>query len=159
MPFGALIWLGVVVIPLAITVIETFKTQADSMSTTPWSLPNPTLSNYQTVLNQNFWRYLLNSVVTSVSAVLLSGFIGSLAAYALARIRGRMNWLLYMLFVAGLAVPVYAAIVAIYRISISSGLYDTLLGLILPLAGTSLPITVFILAALCGRSRRSWSWR
>jgi ABC-type glycerol-3-phosphate transport system permease component len=143
----ALIWLGVVVIPLAIIVIETFKTQADAMATTPWSLPNPTLDNFQTVLGQNFWRDLFNSAVTSVCAVLLSLFVGSLAAYALARIRGRINGLLYMLFVAGLAVPVYAAIIPIYQIAINSGLYDSLIGLILPLAGTSLPVTVFILAA------------
>jgi raffinose/stachyose/melibiose transport system permease protein len=145
--FGALIWLAVVAIPLAFTLIETLKSQADSMSTTPWSLPNPTLSNYQLVITGQFLRYLFNSVVTSVVAVLLSLFVGSLAAYALARIRGRINSLLYLLFVAGLAVPVYAAIVATYRITISIGLYDTLPGLILPLAGTSLPITVFILAA------------
>jgi raffinose/stachyose/melibiose transport system permease protein len=145
--FGALIWLAVVAIPLGITAIETFKSQPDSMSTTPWSLPNPTFANYQLVVTGQFLRYLLNSVITSVSAVLLSLFVGSLAAYALARIHGRINGLLYLLFVAGLAVPVYAAIVATYRISISTGLYDTLPGLILPLAGTSLPITVFILAA------------
>jgi raffinose/stachyose/melibiose transport system permease protein len=145
--FGGIAWLAAVALPLAFIVFETFKSQSDAMGTAPWTLSNPTLDNYKTALTGQFFRYFLNSVITSVGAVLLSLFVGSLAAYALARIPGRLNGLLYMLFVAGLAVPVYAVIVATYRISISVGLYDTLIGLLLPLAGTSLPITVFILAA------------
>jgi raffinose/stachyose/melibiose transport system permease protein len=144
---GGIVWLAVVAGPLAFAVFETFKSQADAMSSAAWTLTNPTLDNYRTALTGQFFRYFLNSVITSVGAVLLSLFVGSLAAYALARIPGRLNGFLYMVFVAGLAVPVYAVIVATYRISISVGLYDTLIGLLLPLAGTSLPITVFILAA------------
>jgi raffinose/stachyose/melibiose transport system permease protein len=144
---GGIVWLAVVAFPLAFAVFETFKSQADAMSTAAWTLSNPTLDNYKNALTGQFFHYFLNSVITAVGAVLLSLFVGSLAAYALARIPGRLNGLLYMVFVAGLAVPVYAVIVATYRISISVGLYDTVTGLILPLAGTSLPITVFILAA------------
>ncbi len=144
---GGIAWLAVVALPLLFAVSETFKSQADANNTPAWTLTNATLDNYKTALTGQFMHYFLNSVITSVSAVLLSLFVGSLAAYALARIPGRLNGMLYLLFVAGLAVPVYAVIVATYRISIDVGLYDTLLGLILPLAGTSLPITVFILAA------------
>lgn len=144
---AALIWLAIVVIPLGLTLIETFKTQADALASPPWTLSNPTLRNYGTVITPQFLRYVLNSVVTSVGAVLISATIGSLAAYALSRIPGHFNGLLYLLFVSGLAVPVYAAIIPIYQFSINTGLYNNLLGLTLPLAGTSLPITVFILAA------------
>jgi raffinose/stachyose/melibiose transport system permease protein len=144
---AALIWLAIVVIPLGLTLIETFKTQADALASPPWTLSNPTLRNYGTVITPQFLRYVLNSVVTSVGAVLISATIGSLAAYALSRIPGHFNGLLYLLFVSGLAVPVYAAIIPIYQFSINTGLYNNLVGLTLPLAGTSLPITVFILAA------------
>src|SRR5918911_3493402 len=144
---AALLWLAVVLIPLVYAVIQTFKPQQDELTTSPWSIPHFTLANYAGVVTPVFLRYVLNSVVTSVGAVLLSTLLGSLAAYALARVPGRINGLLYLLFVSGLAVPVYAAIIPIYQFSINTGLYNNLVGLTLPLAGTSLPITVFILAA------------
>ena len=144
---AALIWLAVTLIPVSYAVIQTFKTQQAALMSNPWSLSTPTLANYQQVLGPQILRYLLNSVVTSVGAVLLSLVLGSLAAYALARLRSRANGLLYLLFVSGLAVPIYAAIIPIYRLSISTKLYDTLPGVLLPFAATGLPITVFILTA------------
>jgi len=144
---AALIWLAVVLIPLVYAVIQTFKPQQDELTTSPWTIPHFTFANYTGVVTPVFLRYVLNSVVTSVGAVLLSTLLGSLAAYALARVPGRINGLLYLLFVSGLAVPIYAAIIPIYRFSSDVGLYDTLLGLLLPFAATSLPITVFILTA------------
>jgi raffinose/stachyose/melibiose transport system permease protein len=144
---AALIWLAVTLIPVSYAVIQTFKTQQDALMGNPWSLSAPTLANYQQVLGPQILRYLLNSVVTSVGAVLLSLALGSLAAYALARLRSRANGILYLLFVSGLAVPIYAAIIPIYRLSISTKLYDTLPGVLLPFAATGLPITVFILTA------------
>jgi raffinose/stachyose/melibiose transport system permease protein len=144
---ASLLWLAVVLIPISYTLIQTFKTQADALASNPWSLSNPTLENYQTVLGPPLLRYLFNSVVTSVGAVLLSTLLGSLAAYALSRLPHRANGLLYLLFVSGLAVPIYAAIVPIYRFSITVNLYDTLPGVLLPFAATGLPITVFILTA------------
>jgi raffinose/stachyose/melibiose transport system permease protein len=144
---ASLMWLAVVLIPVSYAVILTLKTQQDAMMSNPWSLSNPTFSNYRTVFGPQILRYLLNSVITSVGAVLLSLVLGSLAAYALARLRSRANVFLYLLFVSGLAVPIYAAIIPIYRFSISVNLYDTLPGLLLPFAATGLPITVFILTA------------
>jgi raffinose/stachyose/melibiose transport system permease protein len=144
---GALIWLAIVLIPLAYAVIQTLKPQQDELTTSPWTVPHPTLDNYAGVVTPQFLHYVLNSVVTSVGGVLLSTLLGSLAAYALARVSGRINGALYLLFVSGLAVPIYAAIIPIYRFSSDVGLYDTLLGLLLPFAATSLPITVFILTA------------
>ena len=82
----AVFWLAVVLIPVAYAVIQTFKTQADALASSPWSLSSPTLANYQSVLGPQILRYLLNSVVTSVGAVVLSTLLASLAAYALARL-------------------------------------------------------------------------
>ncbi len=144
---AASIWLCITVIPIAFTLIQTLKTQQDSLATAPWTLANPTFSNYATVFSPDFFHYVVNSVITSVGAVLLSTLVGSLAAYAIARLPGKLNGLLYLLFVSGLAVPIYAAIVPIYRLETDLNLYDTLPGLLLPFAGTSLPITVFILTA------------
>src|SRR5579875_2252092 len=75
---ATLIWLAVVLIPVSYAVIQTFKTQADALSSSPWSLSNPTLDNYRAVWGTQLLRYLSNSVITSVGAVLLSLVLGSL---------------------------------------------------------------------------------
>src|SRR5579871_1314208 len=111
---AVLIWLAVVLIPISYTIIQTFKTSEDALASSPWSLTNPTLDNYRTVLGAQLLRYLANSVITAVGGVLLTLLLGSLAAYALARLPHRINGALYLLFVSGLAVPIYAAIIPIY---------------------------------------------
>src|SRR5437764_4991234 len=121
---AALIWLAVVLIPLAYAVIQTFKPQQDELTTSPWSIPHVTFANYAGVITPVFLRYVLNSVVTSVGAVLLSTLLGSLAAFALARIPGRINGLLYLVFVAGLAVPIYEAIFTNTSVFVCDGVYD-----------------------------------
>src|SRR5437764_2090874 len=121
---AALIWLAVVLIPLVYAVIQTFKPQQDELTTSPWTIPHFTFANYTGVVTPVFLRYVLNSVVTSVGAVLLSTLLGSLAAYALARVPGRINGLLYLLFVSGLAVPIYEAIFTNTSVFVCDGVYD-----------------------------------
>src|SRR5437763_17141335 len=92
---AALIWLAVVLIPLVYAVIQTFKPQQDQLTTSPWTIPHVTPAKYTGVVTPVFLRYVLNSVVTSAGAALLSTVLGSLAAYALPRLPGRINALLY----------------------------------------------------------------
>src|SRR5262245_30472626 len=47
---ATLIWLAVVLIPIAYIIIQTLKTQEEALASEPWSLSNPTLDNYRTVL-------------------------------------------------------------------------------------------------------------
>ena len=66
------IWLLIVMIPLYWIVITSFKTQSNYFITNTFAPPtSPTLENYRLVIQNDFIRYFLNSVIVSVRPEIL----------------------------------------------------------------------------------------
>jgi len=140
------VWLVIVAIPLYWIVITSLRTQAGFFGDNPLAPPtNPTLDNFRLVLANDFGRYLLNSAVVTVSAVLLIVAVGYLCAYAIVRAPGRRTRQVFNVLLLGLAIPLQATIIPIYLMIVKAGLYDNLLAIILPSVAFALPITVLIL--------------
>jgi len=145
--FGWL-WLIVAMVPIYWIVITSFKTQDSYFVTNTFAPPSdPTLENYKTVIDNDFIRYFLNSVVVSVGAVVPAVVISFMAAYAIVRGVGS-RWLrsINSLFLLGLAIPLQAVIIPVYLIIIRLHLYDTLLAIILPSIAFAIPLSVLVLA-------------
>ena len=86
--------------------------------------------------------------------------LGSMAAYVLARYKFCGNRFIYYLFVAGLAFPVFLALVPLFFVvQATSGLLNTYTGLILVYIAYSLPFTVFFLAAFFKTLPTRWPRR
>jgi multiple sugar transport system permease protein len=102
---------------------------------------HPTFDNVREVFTQiPFARYLLNSLATSVAVtVLLVGF-GSLAGYALARLRFRGREVVFSLFFSTLLVALPVIVVPLYVVVSELGLADSYAGLILPVSFTAFPV-------------------
>ncbi len=145
--FGWL-WLFVVMLPIYWIVITSFKTQSSYFVTNTFAPPSdPTLENYRTVIENDFVRYFLNSVIVSVGAVVPAVLMSFMAAYAIVRGVGN-RWLrsINTLFLLGLAIPLQAVIIPVYLIIIRLKLYDTLLAIILPSIAFAIPLSVLVLA-------------
>lgn len=144
----ALCWLGVVVVPVYWVLVTSLRAPGDFFLANQFSLPSPPeFENYARVFEIDFVRYLLNSVIVTIGAVLLTVAVSFLAAYVIVRndmavARGALS-----LFLLGLAIPIQAAIIPLFYLVSKAGLYDTLLALILPSAAFAVPITVFILSS------------
>ena len=142
------IWLVVVMLPIYWVVITSLKTQANYFTISALKPPtDPTLENYRTVIENNFVRYFLNSVVVSVGAVVPAVALSFMAAYAVVRGAGN-RWLRSMnsLFLLGLAIPLQAVIIPVYLIIIRLKMYDTLLAIILPSIAFAIPLSVLVLS-------------
>jgi raffinose/stachyose/melibiose transport system permease protein len=144
---GGWLWLAVIVLPIYYVVITSLKNQAGFFATNPMLPPaEPTLDNYKLVLENDFARYFLNSVVVTVGTVIPALFVSFMAAYAIVRGKGRfLNWT-NNLFLLGLAIPLHATIIPIYWMITRAHLYDTLLALILPSIAFAIPVSVLILS-------------
>ena len=81
-------------------------------------------------------------LVTSIILILV---ISSMAAYAFARLRFRLDKPLFGLIVAGMIVPIHITLIPIYLLIRNVGLYDTPFALIGPYVATALPVSIFIL--------------
>lgn len=138
----AMICLG----PIAMMATTSLKAQVDIFAGSPFSLFAPTLQNYRSVLfDDNFVRYLGNSLTVGLVSTAITLVLGSMAAYALARYRflgrGAVSWatlLLRSVPLAVLAVPVFA-------VWNDAGLLNSLTGLVILYVAVNLPFTIWVL--------------
>ncbi len=143
--FGT-IWLIIAAYPLLYMVMTSFRTQNGYLTGKPWLPPShPTLSNYTEVLQAGFFHYFLNSAIVSVSSVVLIVLFALLLAYVIVRSRSRTVRAVFNTFLVGLALPIQAAIIPVYILINKLGLYDTLIGMILPMVAFGLPLSLLIL--------------
>ncbi|MFD7657488.1 carbohydrate ABC transporter permease [Actinosynnema sp. NPDC059797] len=92
-------------------------------------------------------RYFLNSVVVVTCSVALLLLFGSMAGFALARLRFRGSSALYLGCLAALFIPFQVVMVPLTRVLADTGLVDTYPGLVLAYVAQFLPFTVFLMTA------------
>lgn len=138
----------VIAVPLYISIMGGFKAMGQ-LRAEPVALPHPYYWNqYVGLLTGKlgfFWRELANSLVVGLGTVAVVLLVGTLAGYALARLRFRMNALLYGYFQLGLLFPLAVAILPLYLQLRGLHLLDTRLGVILPQAAFGLAMMIMLL--------------
>lgn len=108
----------------------------------------PISDNYQTIFaNPDFRRALLNSTIISGVTTVICLFFGSLAAYAIARLRFRFKSSLMTLILAISFFPAVAIIAPLFQQFSAIGLIDTYWSVIIADVVFALPLTVWLLVA------------
>jgi N,N'-diacetylchitobiose transport system permease protein len=124
-----------------------FKQPGDIQTYVPKFLPlPPTIDNFSTAVTRpHFTDYLRNSLVISISTVLLALVVGLLAAMAVARarFRGRKSFLL-LVVVAQMA-PFEALLIPMYLVLRQANLLNQIPALILTYFIFTLPFTIWAL--------------
>ncbi len=92
-------------------------------------------------------RYFLNSVIVVTCSVALLLLLGSMAGFALARLKFRGSSTLFLAILAALFIPFQVIMVPLARIMADTGLVDTYPGLILAYVAQFLPFTIFLLTS------------
>ncbi len=140
--------LGVLLILLPLTnlVLMSFMSLQD-MAASPVGLP-PTwhFDNYTAAWNQgDLGQYLINSIIVAVASVVGTILFSSLAAYVLARFRFRGNSAIYLLFLAGYALPIQLIAVPLFVMMVNLNLINNLISVILVYIAGSMPFSIFLL--------------
>ncbi|HEV8459175.1 MAG TPA: carbohydrate ABC transporter permease [Gaiellaceae bacterium] len=125
----------VYIFPFVIAIITSFKTEPDATNHPLSLLPHPfTTSAYHDLFkNDNFFLWVKNSVIVTISVTLLRVFLDSLAGYALARLRFRGRGAVFTVIVLVMAVPGVVLLIPKFLIIRQFGMYDTYYGMIVPL--------------------------
>jgi multiple sugar transport system permease protein len=92
-------------------------------------------------------RYFLNSAVVVTCSVALLLLFGSMAGFALARLRFRGSSAVYLGCLAALFIPFQVIMVPLTRVLADTGLVDTYPGLVLAYVAQFLPFTVFLMTS------------
>ncbi|MGI8907495.1 MAG: carbohydrate ABC transporter permease [Candidatus Sumerlaeaceae bacterium] len=135
-----------VVFPMAWMFATSFK-DARSIFRDPWAFPEKLqFSNYSGAWTKGAMGLkFLNSLAITAVALMLILLISAMAAYVIARFRFPGSSFLYYMFLAGLAVPIFLAIMPLFRLMDQLRLLDTRVGLVLAYVAYSLAFTIFVL--------------
>ncbi|MFB7025719.1 MULTISPECIES: carbohydrate ABC transporter permease [unclassified Streptomyces] len=111
----------------------------------PQLIPHePTLDHYASAARTvPVLSYAFNSLLVAVGCAVTNCLFGSLAGYALARMRFRGRRIAFGIFLATMIIPFESIMVSEFLMMRSLRLNDTLVGVMLPLAVTSLSILLF----------------
>jgi raffinose/stachyose/melibiose transport system permease protein len=136
--------------PILLVIMNSFKT-TPAIFMGPFQFPAGktfSLSGYERVFTRgNIAGNYVNSLIVTVSTVVLTVMTAALAAFALVEYKLRMTPLLAGLFVVGIMLPIRLGTVPILEIMIAWRLVDTLVSLILVYTAMSIPIAVTLMIA------------
>jgi N,N'-diacetylchitobiose transport system permease protein len=147
----ALVVALVTLFPIFWMISTAFKPATEIYSLTPRPLPaHPTWSNFANVINGSvigmpYWTFLRNSLVVTLSAVVVSSTMALLAAVAVARFRFRFRTTYLILLLIVQMLPQQALVIALFLDFRAANLLDSLVGLTLLYIAFSLPVTIWML--------------
>ena len=134
--------------PFIFMVLNSFKEKFEMLTKGVFQLPDKlNWSNYTEVLTGGFANYFKNSVIVLAISLILLLFISACASYPLARFKFKMAQPIYAIIVACMSIPVHITLIPVFKMSKSTGLYDTIWSLIGPYVAFAVPISVFILTS------------
>ena len=145
-----MVYTVIALFPIFMIVMNSFKAKKYIFGS-PFAFPTPTtfdLIGYKTVIERsNFGSYFTNSLIVTITALLLTLLIGAMAAFALSEYSFKGNTVLALYLSLGIMIPIRLGTVGILKLMVGLNLVNTLLGLILVYIAQSLPMTIFILSS------------
>lgn len=144
---GSIIWLVIVILPLYVMLQATFQTQSGFSHSGALGIPHTfTFGNYTGAFALGIGRYLLNTAFVTASVIAIVLLLVVPLSFAVVRSRSKATSFIFRVFLLGLAVPAQAVIVPMFYMISIAGLYDNLIGVILPTAAFTFPICTLVLS-------------
>ncbi len=146
---GLLLFVLLTILPLLWVFKMSIITAAELQASPPTILPqDPTTESYTTIFNDaGFLRSVLNSVIVAGTTTIICLFLGSIAAYAIARLRFRFKGPFLTLILAIAFFPPVAIIGPLFSQFSEIGIVNTYAAMIIPDVVFALPLTVWLLVA------------
>jgi len=133
--------------PVYISFLYSIKSDSDVLSKGP--LEFPTKIDFKGVARAveriNFFRTLFNTLFITITSVISTVFLGSLASYAIARSsRKKLFGSFYILFISGILVPYQAIIIPLYIMGYKMNFVNNQFGVIFLYIAYGIPLSVFL---------------
>ena len=140
-------WSLFVVLPLFWMVFAAFKTRRE-IFTDPLGLPDTlTFASFERAWGVGVGQFIFNSAFVTLMSVAIIVVVSGMAAYVLARSTNKWLQVIYLLIVAGFAVPVTAVLVPLYQMVSAAGFLNNHLAIVLPYAAYGVPFTTILFYA------------
>ena len=136
----------VYILPLLWMLSVSFKTNGEVFAS-PFSLPEVwQFKNFSFAWNNGkLGIATLNSAIVCGISLVVSLFVGSMAAFAIGRMKWKFSSTVMSFFLIGMMVPVHCVLIPLFVRFSGLNLTNSLTGLILPYITFSLPMTIFLM--------------
>ncbi|MGN1180478.1 MAG: carbohydrate ABC transporter permease [Suilimivivens sp.] len=136
----------VYLLPLVWVVYVSLKDDK-TLFVSPWSMPEHLMfENYGFAWTAGkLGVATLNSAIVCFTTLALCLIIGSMAAFAIGRMRWKFANAMMTYFLTGMMIPVHCILIPLFTKFAKMHLTNSLFGLILPYLTLSLPLTIFIM--------------
>jgi len=137
------------IFPVVLVIMNSFKSRR-AIFGDPLGLPFgegvfDTVGYHEVWQGADFIGYFLNSAIVTLGSLAFVLIAGSMAAFAIAEYRFRLNTLTALYLALGIMIPIRLGTIGILELVVQLGLINTLFALILVYTAQGLPLAVFIL--------------
>lgn len=135
-------------LPFALMMINATRSGTEIMNSFSFIPGNALAENWEILIGYfDLFRGMLNSLVVSVPATLLTAYFSALTAYAMAVYKFRGGKILFYVIVIFMMIPSQLSLIGFCDLITEMGLIDSYIPLILP--AIAVPGTVFFLKQYC----------
>ncbi|MCF7907659.1 MAG: carbohydrate ABC transporter permease [Candidatus Omnitrophica bacterium] len=99
---------------------------------------------YKVIVEGEFWRYIVNSVIYTFSTVIFIVLVSSLAAYGFSRLHFPGKNIIFFMFLAAMMIPLPAGFVPVYALLQQLGLLNRT-GYVLAMTNIGLSFSIYLL--------------
>ena len=142
-----LILLAVIyIVPLLWVLITSLKDDSTLMLS-PWAMPAKIMwGNYEFAWTKgHLGTAMLNSLIVCSITLVVSMLFGSMAAFAIAKLRWKLSKLSLYYFIIGMMIPIHTILIPLFVQFSGWKMSNSLIGIIIPYITFSLPITIYIM--------------
>jgi ABC-type glycerol-3-phosphate transport system permease component len=134
--------------PIVWAILTSLKGPKEIALYPPTFLPQTlTFENYRSAVfyNETFLRYLFNTAIIVFVATVICLVCSAHAAHAVARYKFRGSAILMFAMFSTIMIPSVAVVIPLYLLSVKTGIYDTILVLILVYSAWLTPTLIWLL--------------
>ncbi len=134
------------IVPLLWVLITSLKDDSTLMLS-PWAMPAKIMwDNYEFAWTKgHLGTAMLNSLIVCSITLVVSMLFGSMAAFAIAKLRWKLSKLSLYYFLIGMMIPIHTILIPLFVQFSGWKMSNTLIGIIIPYITFSLPITIYIM--------------
>ncbi|MEP6641105.1 MAG: carbohydrate ABC transporter permease [Gaiellales bacterium] len=146
--------------PILLGITTSTSTQREVNSIpSHWVPHQPTLKAYRALLNGSsgqasggtvtqggeFLHAMTNSAELALASAALTLVVGTMAAYALGRLRFRFGGAVLALLIGTIVIPIFVIVIGLFQVMANAQLIDTKRGLVLVFVATQSPLAIWLL--------------
>lgn len=132
--------------PVIWAFLTSLKQPVDAFTIPPTLIFDPTLEfHYEIWIERGFWSFFINSAIIATSVVLISVPIGTMAAYALSRVRTTRTRSILLGLLAIRMFPFMLLVIPFFVMASYLDLVDTYIAMIAAVVALNQPFTIWLM--------------